>query len=65
MKMKQYLESLTKKELIELLKKLELNDIIISGAFASSENAIRDMIEEDFSKEVGKIIIDNKENLII
>lgn len=58
--MKQYLESLTKKELIELLKKLELNDIIISGAFASSENAIRDMIEEDFSKEVGKIIIDNK-----
>ena len=58
--MKQYLESLTKKELLELLKKLELNDIIISGAFASSENAIRDMIEEDFSKEVGKIIIDNK-----
>jgi hypothetical protein len=42
--MKQYLESLTKKELLELLKKLELNDIIISGAFAFFENAIRDMI---------------------
>ncbi len=58
--MKQYLESLTKKELLELLKKLELNDIIISGAFAFFENAIRDMIEEYFSKEVDEIFIEKR-----
>ena len=53
---RQYLDSLTKEELIVLLKKLEVNDIIISGAFASTENAIRDMIEKDFSNEVGEIL---------
>jgi hypothetical protein len=69
MAVRQYLDSLAKEELIELLKKLEVNDIIISGAFASTDNAIVDMIEKDFSNEIGKIIIDNKQrkfnNLII
>ena len=61
MTIRQYLESITKEELIELLKKLEVNDIIITGAFASSENAIRDMIEKDFTNEIGEIIEENKE----
>ena len=61
MTMRQYLESITKEELIKLLKKLEVNDIIITGAFVSAENAIRDMIEIDFCKEVSEIIEENKE----
>jgi|LakMenEpi03Aug12_release.lakeMendotaPanAssembly.Ray.scaffolds.fasta_scaffold241778_2 hypothetical protein len=56
MAVRQYLDSLAKEELIELLKKLEVNDIIISGAFASTDNAIVDMIEKDFSNEVSEII---------
>jgi hypothetical protein len=60
MTVKKYLDSLTKEELIELLKKLEVNDIIISGAFASTENAIRGMIEKDFSNEVDEIINEKK-----
>jgi hypothetical protein len=60
MTVRKYLDNLTKEELRELLKKLEVNDIIISGAFASNENAIIDMIEKEFSNEVGKIIIDNR-----
>lgn len=59
--MKQYLDSFTKEELIVLLKKLEVNDIIISGAFASTENAIVDMIEKDFSNEVDEIIEENRQ----
>lgn len=62
MTVRKYLDSLTKEELIELLKKLEVNDIIISGAFASTENAIRVMIEKDFSNEVGEIIRDKISN---
>ncbi len=42
-------------------KKLEVTDIIISGAFVSAENAIRDMIEIDFCEEVSEIIEENKE----
>lgn len=61
MTMKQYLDSFTKEELIVLLKKLEVNDIIISGAFASTENAIVDMIEKDFSNEVDEIIEENRQ----
>jgi NAD(P)H-flavin reductase len=57
---RQYLESLTKEELIELLKKLGVNDIIISGAFASTKNAIEDMIEKDFSNEVDEIFIEKR-----
>ena len=56
MTVRQYLDRLTKEELIELLKKLEVTDIIISGAFASTENAIIDMIEKDFSNVVSEII---------
>jgi hypothetical protein len=62
MTMKQYLDSFTKEELIVLLKKLEVNDIIISGAFASTENAIRGMIEKDFSTEVIEIIEENRQS---
>ncbi|WP_396141059.1 hypothetical protein [Flavobacterium sp.] len=61
MTVRKYLDSLAKEELIELLKKLEVNDIIISGAFASTENAIRGMIEKDFSKQVGEIIEKNRQ----
>jgi hypothetical protein len=57
-----YLDSFTKEELIVLLKKLEVNDIIISGAFASTENAIRGMIEKDFSTEVIEIIEENRQS---
>jgi hypothetical protein len=60
MTVRQYLDSLTKEELIELLKKFSVNDIIISGAFASTDNAIVDMIENDFNNEVDEIIIDKK-----
>lgn len=53
----QYLQNLSKEELIELMKKLNVSSTIISGAYQSSEKAIRDLLKTYSENEILNEII--------